>query len=827
MNSELPTAASTSPAARVQTYVSRRGRRRFFSGLLLFALALCTVAVIIAYRSRPRPRGTPESVEPLPENARQSAAGYTFTRSEGGHPVFTIRAQRSVDLKSGNTLLEGVEAEVFGRAGDRHDLLQTQRCEYKAQSGDFFCAGRVAIEVDAPPGSTVPQTPPSSLVAGASRGREPIYLETSALSYNQQKSLATTAARVEWHYRAGSGSAVGLAYDTRDGWLELEHNVAATLPISASLQRSGAQSEADLHLAGAQLRYTKGQIQLAGPLQISQGERQVQAGHAIAYLDARNRITHALFDGGARALDPSQNSFLTAEASTMQAEFDPATGDLNEIQADGNVRIESRRDTGSGSTRLEADRVQTSFVGSHFHPAHGTASGNVRLSSDATRRSPQNGVPKGESQGSLSSEDLRASEMEFAFRRADGTLEEAHTDGPGKLLLVPSSSKAGNREITAGKFEMAFDARSRLESLQGSAPTRIVFEPAPAASRSSPPPESRAQNLQALLDPDTGALKSIEQFREFEFLDGDERASADRAQFSGDSQVLTLTGKPQLTDPEDRMQADRVVMHLATNTAEGIGHVSSIRWGGGKNDAAAKGHESASAGLNPPSTNVLADRVTADRSQSLLHYEGHVRAWRGADVVESPVIDIYRAERRIVAGSPVLTSNLAPALRPPSPGTARSGSVKADAPAAGRANAGGPGALEPAVIRADRLEYFDAEHRAAYRGHVRMDASGATLTADGMDAYFTEQASGASTLDHVVADGKVTVVEPGRRAAGRHAEYDAVAGKLVLTGGPPTLYDSEKGFVTGQILTFFTEGDSLLVGGGDGFRTLSKHQSTK
>jgi lipopolysaccharide export system protein LptA len=96
-----------------------------------------------------------------------------------------------------------------------------------------------------------------------------------------------------------------------------------------------------------------------------------------------------------------------------------------------------------------------------------------------------------------------------------------------------------------------------------------------------------------------------------------------------------------------------------------------------------------------------------------------------------------------------------------------------------------------------------------------------------MDVYFVKQASGASTLDHVIAEGNVNVVEPGRRAAGQHAEYEASNRKVVLTGGPPTLYDSEKGFVTGRVLTFFSQGGSLLVDGGDGYRTISQHHLAK
>lgn len=578
MNSELRTAASAGPASRAQTYVRRKGRRTLLSALALAGLALGSLAVIIIYRARARPQIAPETIQPLPENAQQSAAGYSFTRSEHDHPVFTIRAQRSVDLKGGSgTILEGVEVEIFGRAGDQHDLLQTKRCEYKPDSGNFFCAGRVAIELDAPPGSTVPGTPGDTSAGAKSRGPLPIFLETSGLSYNQQQGLATTLARVKWRYGDASGAALGLNYATRDGWLELEHEVAATIPVAAPDGPGESVAQVSLVLAAARLRYTKGQIDLTGPLQVNEGQRRVTAGHAICYLDAQNRITRAVLDQNVRAFDPSQASLLTAQADTMQAEFEPASGNLREIQANGSARIESKRDADSGSTRLEADHLQTSFVGAHFHPAQGLASGNVRLSSNAVRNNPAGAAPQGTSQSSLSSEDLRGNQIDFTFRPADGTLDEAHTVGPGSLLLSPSSPKAGKRNITASQFEMAFDARSRLESFRGSAPTRIVFEPVPGAPAKAVPMESRAQNLRARLDPETGALRSIEQSGDFQFLDGDQRASADRADFSADSQVLTLEEQPELSDPETRIQADHVVMHLATNSAEGFGHVRSTR----------------------------------------------------------------------------------------------------------------------------------------------------------------------------------------------------------------------------------------------------------
>jgi lipopolysaccharide transport protein LptA len=185
-----------------------------------------------------------------------------------------------------------------------------------------------------------------------------------------------------------------------------------------------------------------------------------------------------------------------------------------------------------------------------------------------------------------------------------------------------------------------------------------------------------------------------------------------------------------------------------------------------------------------------------------------VRAWQGSDVVESVSLDIFRSERRVSSGTGVLTSHLQPTA--PIPGES----------AAGAARQSGP-----VTIRADHLEYFDQGRKAIYRGNVRMQTENTTLEADRLDAYFTRLSSVTQVeLQRAVAEGGVKVTQPGRRATGDHAEYFAAEGKIAMSGGPPLLYDVEKGATTGQRLTFYIHDDRLLVDGGDESPTISRHR---
>ena len=163
------------------------------------------------------------------------------------------------------------------------------------------------------------------------------------------------------------------------------------------------------------------------------------------------------------------------------------------------------------------------------------------------------------------------------------------------------------------------------------------------------------------------------------------------------------------------------------------------------------------------------------------------------------------------SGSNVLTSHLQPAslLQERNASTKSSGSRE----------------TRPVTIRAERLEYFDEGRKASYRGKVVLQTENTTLQADKLDVYFTDSnGGGTSEVDRAIADGQVKVVQPMRRATGEHAEYKAGEGKIVVTGGSPTLYDAEKGFTTGQRLTFFIHDDRLFVDGGDETPTLSRHR---
>ena len=763
-------------------------RQKWLTGVVVTGISMAALAVGFTYWGSSIRRTAPSKNLPSPApDVNQQLSGYTFTRSDQGRPVFTVHAARTVTYQnSKSTILEDVMVEIFGHKGDSGDVLRTHRCEYDPLTGDFLASGPVEIELSAH----------SSEVPGPSlRGKHRILLETSKVAYHQDDELAETDEPVKFQMGPGSGTALGLAYAIRDGWLELKHDVSMDLQ-----QGTAAAPLPPIHLKASALRYDKegDGVTLTGLVEVIQGQRRAVADSARLELDGHNRISRVDLEGNAKAFDVNSLRRVELGADRVQGDFDAASGQLHHITAEENVVAESK---GKGSiSHLTSQRFDMDLGGKHPQPLHGAAKGDVHInleSQPVLNLSEKAAAGKGSEKKTLT-----AAEVQFDFRPNTRGIKDAETVGPGTLIVIPADPKSGERDITAGQFLMAFDARSRIESLRGLAPTQVLFRPPATAPAGSTTPQSQANRLDALFDAGTQTLREVRQTGNFEYRDGNQQASADDAHFDTQSQTVLLLGHPQVWDPNSRVRSEKITIDMRTNTSTGEGKVQATHL------------QTPAPGATPPATpplptNVLADKMVAQRQNQTIHYEGRVRAWQGTNVLESSALDVYRTQKRVSSGLQVVTSFLQPATTGNGQGSTSHST----------------GGTRPVTVHADFLDYFDEGRRARYHGNVRMVTESTTMQSDRLDVYFAQgDTLESSEVERAEADGHVRVTEPGRAGSGDHGEYFAGPGKIVLTGGPPSLVDAEKGSTTGQRLTFFIHDDRLFVDGGDQSPSLTKHR---
>jgi lipopolysaccharide export system protein LptA len=168
------------------------------------------------------------------------------------------------------------------------------------------------------------------------------------------------------------------------------------------------------------------------------------------------------------------------------------------------------------------------------------------------------------------------------------------------------------------------------------------------------------------------------------------------------------------------------------------------------------------------------------------------RLWQGKNIVEAPVINFDRARRNL----------------------------QAQGSAAGRVSAVFVQSRKetdtaPIHVLADRLAYVDAERKATFSGNVLARSADMTTSAESIQLLLLPAGGpGSNQLDKMIAQGDVRVQQPNRRASGNQLAYTAQEGKLVMTGtkaGRPSIFDAEKGQITGDSLTFYIHDDRVLV----------------
>ena len=102
----------------------------------------------------------------------------------------------------------------------------------------------------------------------------------------------------------------------------------------------------------------------------------------------------------------------------------------------------------------------------------------------------------------------------------------------------------------------------------------------------------------------------------------------------------------------------------------------------------------------------------------------------------------------------------------------------------------GASAKDPLDIDAGKLEFFDAEQKLVYTGSVIVKNGPSTLKSSGLIIFLDPKAASAAStngtssqrVNHVEADGPVTLVTPDAIYTGDHATYDKKSNKVFLKG---------------------------------------------
>ncbi len=791
---------------------------------LLMVIAVLFTAVIAGmyFYARLRQRNILKEIpNKLGIDIRQTASGFQFSKSDGGRTLFTIQASDLRQFKlNGSAELHNVSIVLYGRDSSRFDQIYGDDFGYDKQTGNITARGEVQIDLEANPGGlTGPdQGAPKEL-------KNPIHLKTRDLVFNQGSGNASTGERVDFRTPQASGWAVGVEYAAKTNTLTLRSQIHVTLT---------GQDAASIFATHGRITRDPRVIELDhARLQRESGT--VEAEQATFFLGPDNNVESVLAAGNVTAQSSGQNS-EGQDADQMRARADQGEmfliGRRNLLRTatlTGHVHAER---IGSQPMVGDAGRVILDFAGQNqlqkVHAAEGVhlaqhAAGNDKAGASASP--PQN-------------LDIAAPIIDF-FVAEGRRLDHAATTGNAQITISPaqnstqqSSNAAGAQAssqrtvVTAGRFEAKFAATStgasRLISVHG-APNAEIVNSAPGL----PDRVSTSETLDVAFLPessDASGISSITQQGKVAYTDGQPpekrtQAWADKALYTPADRILVLSGSPRISDGGMVTTAKSIRIDRATDEEFANGDVKSTY-----SELKEQPDGALLASASP--IHVTAASMTAHNSTATALYQGKARLWQDANVIEAPSIQFDRNRRALLAqgtaAQPVSTVLVQTKLtqtdqdRPDHPPAETSLSGKSRAKAEEK-----PREASPLTISAARLTYVDAERRAHYEGGVTAKGTSFTATSNTADVYLlprsqatnNQQVTGPGRVDRIVAQGNVVIQQPARRAEGQRLVYTASDDKFVLTGGPPSIFDAERGKITGVSLTFFRGDDRVLVEG--------------
>ena len=791
----------------------------------LAVIALLFIAVIAGtyFYARLRLRNVLKEIpNKIGIDIKQTANGFQFSKSDGKRTLFTVQAGKLKQFKAdGSAELHNVSIVVYGRDSSRFDQIYGDDFSYDKKSGTVTGHGEVQIDLEAnPTGETGPdQSTPREL-------KNPIHLETRDLVFNQESGDATTNARVDFRTPQATGWAVGVQYSGKTNTLTLVSQIHVTM---------GGQNAESLLATHARITHDPHQAVLDRPrLQNETGT--VQAEQATLFLGPDNEVQRVVATGNVNAETAGQ------DADPMRARADDAemllTGKQNLLRTatlTGNVHVER---LGSQPMQGDAGKAILDFLGQNqLQKVH--AMDGVRLAQHgASGGAPATGSSASSSESSSTPQDFDLTAPVVDFFVAEGNrLDHAETSGAAKIMIAPAQNasaasaqaSAQGTVITAGRFDARFaatpDGSSRLTSIHG-APNAKIVNLAPGL----PERVSTSQMLDATFFPE-GGISSVIQQGSVAYNDGQPptkrtQAWADKALYTPADRILVLTGSPRVSEGAMVTTARTIRINRVTDDAFADGNVKSTY-----SELTEQPNGALLASASP--IHVTSATMTAHNSPAIALYQGNARLWQDANIVEAPSIQFDRDRRFLLAqgtaAQPVATvlvqgkllqPQMAQVGKPQPANTEAGGKHKTQAKSEEKSGDTGPVAITSA-----KLTYADAERKAHYEGGVIAKGTSFTASASSMDAYLLPRSqsssnqtlagtiSGAGQLDHIVAKGNVVVQQPTRRAEGENLVYTAADDKFVLTGGPPSIFDAERGKITGVSLTFFRADDRVLVEG--------------
>lgn len=735
---------------------------------MLVAIAAILGSVTLKYRASKQTQRdqaiAPPAALSIDLNSSATHWQYRDKDHKTGRIMADIDAESMQQVKDSSRVeLKNVTMKLYNKESTNYDLVKSAAASFTAGDHRLFSDGEVEMTLGVP-------------VEGQPK-RELVTIKSSGVAFDTVSNQVDTDRPSSFTFQNGTGKATGAFYDPATHALLMKRDAEV-------LWQPAGPNAKPMKIEAATLSYheASSEIWLKPWGRMTRENTVIEGNDAVLHLDKskirRVEATHA------HGTDDYPNRKLQYAADELYVDFNDK-GKAEKIVGQNNAQLTSTSET--SETNVTANRVDLNFdaQGSESILTQVNATGNGVVTSKPL---PAPGRQLSETHV------LRSETFEMKMRPGGREIASVVTKAPGNLEFIPNQPVQHHRTLDGKDMVIVYGPQNRLESFSAKDIKTATDPTEEQLKHKRGVAVTTSRDLHAQFDPKTGHMASMEQSGDFEYEEGDRKASAAKATLDSDQNVILLDTGARMSDATGSTAADRIRMDQRTGDFTAEGSVKSSRLP----DKDQKKSSEMLSGDEP--MQATARKMESRNQNQTIHYEGGVTMWQGANRIQAEVVDLDRKKRGLVADRNVVT-NL---WEEPKDEQKKKGAVPV-----------------LTVVHAAHLVYTEENRLAVYTGGVVLNRPGLHVKSKELRAFLAESSdSGDSRLEKAFAEGAVEIQQSSkdadRNGTGDHAEFytadqkiilRAPRAKMVLTpkgGGKPSVSE-------GTELTYLVNDDRLLV----------------
>ena len=748
--------------------------------LLLVAIAAIVGGIGFKYQAQRKivQREAPPAPQPLPPGLNTASDKYVYTskKNDSGCATYFVQADEFKQISDNSRVdLTNVLLKVYNKECTAYNLIKSASAAFYPHENRLQADGLVEFTLSVP--------------AQGDPKRELVTVQSSGVNCDASTGRVDTDKPTTFKFESGEGKATGAFYDPAAQVLQLKSGVVV------DYHPAGPNAK-PMKIEGASLTYreTFNEVQLQPWGKLTRDNTVVEGENVVLHLQESHvgtethRVIQELHALNAHGTDVYPNKNLQYSAGDLQVNFD-ATGEIQQMIANNKAHMVSTSD--NAATTVDANFVKLDYTVQDKQSLlnHVDATGQAVVSSKPV-------AARGQQPGETHV--LRSDAIEMKMRPGGRDLQTVMTHAPGTLEFLPNAPAQHHRIVTASSMQVAYADKNRIENFHAADAKTTTDPNADEKKKNRAASTTSSKDLVAKFDPKTNRMSAMEQTGDFVYAEGDRHAKAGKATMDQAQNVILLDGGARMWDASGSTSAGRIRMDQKTGDFTADDNVESSRLpdqNAGKQGQMLSGDE--------PLQAQARHMVSTDRN-TVIHYEGKVTMWQGANKITAEKVDLDRKKKTLIADDNVVS----------------------DLWEEPKAKPDGKGAPKPAlltVVKARHLTYSDADRQAVYSGGVNLDRPGMQVKSSELRAFLAESGSD-SRLEKAFAEGSVQIVHTNTAhevvtGTADHGEYYCDEDKVVLKSDEPRqsrLVKTAKGreqMTQAPKLTYLADDDRLLGSG--------------